>query len=97
MHDITASFDYLTHDTEQAKAEGKHLYDKTDIITNNIDFFNNSATQEEDNMSLALCEMLDGVPIREIAKKYGRDFIIHFHSIKELFNVIQRQEGGMEL
>lgn len=97
MHDITLSFDYLTHETEQAIAEGKELYGKEEIISNDLQYFQDSSLHDEDNISLALAEMCDGIPLQEVARKYGRDFIIHYQSIKMLFNDIQKQIGGKEL
>lgn len=97
MHDISSSFEYLTHDTEQARADCKHLYDPTEIVSNDIQYFKDSTLHDEDNISLALMEMCDGIPLQEVAKKYGRDFIIHYQSIKLLFNDIQKQIGGKEL
>ena len=97
MHDISSSFDYLTHETEQAKADGKVIYDKGEIVSNDLQYFQDSTLHDEDNISLALVEMCEGVPLQEVARKYGRDFIIHYQSIKMLFNDIQRQIGGKEL
>lgn len=97
MHDITSSFDYLTHETEQARAEGKELYSKEEIISNDIQYFQDNTLYDEDNISLALAEMCEGIPLQEVARKYGRDFIIHYQSIKLLFNDIQKQIGGKEL
>lgn len=97
MHDISSSFDYLTHSTEQAIAEGKYQYDPSEVISNNLDFFQNTSFQEEDNISLAVLDMCAGVPLIEISRKYGRDFIIHYQSIKLLFNDIQAQTGGIKI
>lgn len=91
MHDISSSFEYLTHETEQAIEAGKYKYDKGEIISNDITYFQDSTLHDEDNISLALIEMCEGVPLHEVARKYGRDFIIHYQSIKMLFNDIQRQ------
>ena len=97
MHDITSSFEYLTHNTEQAKADGKYLYDENEVISNDLGYFKNNTEHTEDNITLAILELCEGVPLKEVATKYGRDFIIHYQSIKMLFNDIQRQEGGREL
>lgn len=97
MHDISSSFEYLTHETEQAKAENKTVYSKEEIISNDIGFFQDSTLHDEDNISLALAEMCEGIPLQKIAKKYGRDFIIHYQSIKLIFNDIQKQCGGVQL
>lgn len=94
MHDIGSSFDYLTHSTEQAREEGKHQYDKSEIVSNDLKYFEDSTINDEDNISLAVMELCDGVPLKEVALKYGRDFIIHYQSIKLLFNDIQTQLGG---
>lgn len=96
LHDIQGSFDYLTHNTEQAKADGKYLYPEESLVSNDIDFWKDSALQEEDNLTLAFCELMNGTPLCEVAKKYGRDFIIHYPSIKLLMTDIKR-ETGMEL
>lgn len=94
MHDIGSSFDYLTHSTEQAREEGKYQYDKSEIVSNDLKYFEDSTINDEDNISLAVMELCDGVPLKEVALKYGRDFIIHYQSIKLLFNDIQTQLGG---
>lgn len=94
MHDIGSSFEYLTHDTEAAITEGKFRYDPADIISNDVEYFKGTSERDEDNISLAVMDLCNGVPLREVALKYGRDFIIHYASIKLLFNDIQLQEGG---
>lgn len=94
MHDIGSSFEYLTHDTEAAISEGKFRYDPADIISNDVDYFKGTSERDEDNISLAVMDLCNGIPLREVSLKYGRDFIIHYASIKLLFNDIQLQEGG---
>ena len=94
MHDIGSSFEYLTHDTEAAITEGKFRYDPADIISNDVEYFKGTSERDEDNISLAVMDLCNGIPLREVALKYGRDFIIHYANIKLLFNDIQLQEGG---
>lgn len=94
MHDIGSSFEYLTHDTDAAISDGKFRYDPADIISNDVDYFKGTSERDEDNISLAVMDLCNGIPLREVALKYGRDFIIHYVSIKLLFNDIQLQEGG---
>lgn len=97
MHEISGSFDYLTHETEQAIAEGKYQYPKEDIKGYNLDFFTDSSKAEQDNLSLAIDDLLNGIPLDEVRKRYGRDFIMHYGHIKMLFNDIQKQTGGKQL
>lgn len=94
MHDINGSYDYLRHDTEQAKAEGKYLYPVEDVKGFNLDFFTDVQMQETDTLTMAMNDMLEGIPLDEVRKKYGRDFIMHYGHIKLLFNDIQKQLGG---
>lgn len=94
MHDIGSSFEYLTHDTEAAISEGKFRYDPADIVSNDVEYFKGTSERDEDNISLAVMDLCNGIPLRDVALKYGRDFIIHYSSIKLLFNDIHLQEGG---
>lgn len=94
MHDISGSYDYLTHDTEQAREEGKYIYPPDEIKGLNLDFFKDTNKQDIDNLTLAIDDLLNGIPLDEVRKRYGRDFIMHYGHIKMLFNDIQKQYGG---
>ena len=94
MHDISGCFEYLTHNTEAAKAEGKYIYDDSCVKGCNIKYFQDTTLQEVDNLTLALEDLMNGIPLIEIAKRYGRDFIVHYGHIKTLYNDIQNQTGG---
>lgn len=95
LHDISSSFDYLTHNTEQARIDGKYEYSSDLVVSNNIDFWRNSDLQDQDNISLAIQDILNGEPLATVAIKYGRDFIIHYQSIKMLITDIRQQTGGL--
>ena len=97
MNDISGSFNYLTHNTEGAKAENKYLYPDSDVKGFNLEFFKDTSLQDVDNLSLAVSDMCAGVPIVEVMKRYGRDFITHYGHIRTLFNDIQNQIGGQTL
>ena len=97
MHDLYSSYKYLTHETEQARQEGKYVYNSDDIKGNNLTYFTDISKQDIDNLTLAIDDMLAGVPLDEVRKKYGRDFIMHYGHIKMLFNDIQKQTGGVQL
>lgn len=97
MHDLYSSYIYLTHETEQAREEGKYVYSKDNIKGNNLSYFTDSSKQDIDNLTLAIDDLLAGIPLDEVTKKYGRDFIIHYGHIKMLFNDIQKQMGGVQL
>lgn len=91
--DKVQAYKYLTHSTDKAIADGKYQYSIDDITSSNAIYFND-ITSSDDNILLAFNDMLDGIPLKEISQKYGRDFILHYGHIRMLFNDIQNQIGG---
>lgn len=89
MHDISSSYLYLTHSTPQSLEEGKYQYSTNDIFTNDREYFEKASYNDEDNITLAVSELLEGKPLKEVSLKYGRDFILHYHSIRLLVNDIK--------
>lgn len=80
--------DYLTHKNEQ----NKHKYEETDIIYSSEQARERLIEDTADNGFNALDEMLNGVKLREIARKYGKDFIRNYISYKTLKNDIIEEE-----
>lgn len=89
MHDISNSYLYLTHSTQQALEENKYQYSPDEIFTNDREYFEKASYNDEDNITLAVSELLEGKPLKEVALKYGRDFILHYQSIRLLVNDIK--------
>lgn len=89
MHDISNSYLYLTHSTSQALEQGKYQYSPNDIYTNDREYFEKASYNDEDNITLAVSELLEGKLLKEVALKYGRDFILHYQSIRFLVNDIK--------
>lgn len=83
-NNIFSAYDYLTHNTPQSIEQGKYQYSKDIIKTNNLKYFKASEESEFDNMTLAIIDMLNNVPLRVLFKKYGRDFIIHYSSCSKI-------------
>ena len=95
MNSRQGAYAYLTHNT--CASQDKYQYPESDIVSYNSDFFSNDDDQCVDTLSSALQDMLDGIPLDEIRKTYGRDFILHYCHIKALYNDIQKQLGGVQL
>lgn len=79
---------YLTHETEQAKKDGKHIYDRSEVVTDNYEYWvskeTKQANKEEKQDSLQLffndCMALGYVDKEmyiQYIQQYGRDFIIN--------------------
>lgn len=91
-HDIFELYDYLTHSRPEDKALGKYQYDKSLLISNDYKFFEMAQGYDDDNILLACESLLNGANVRDLGKRYGRDFILHFPQIKNYVNAVQRFE-----
>lgn len=81
--------DYLTHKKNTEKAQ----YDESQIIWSDSNAKELLLEeQEEDNGYNALEKMLNNIPLRQIAKEHGRDFIRYYNSYKQLRDDIMFQE-----
>lgn len=89
MHDKCAGFSYLTHEN----AKDKYQYDYKDIVGYNQEFFLDSEEYKVDSISMALEDLLSGVSVRTLCKRYGRDFIIHSRSILSVAEMIHYEES----
>ena len=85
-HSVSDSYGYFTHENEDSKAS----YDESSIVSSADKFYwkaDSSSTDcvtSCDSIMLAYLDLLNSMPLTECAKKYGRDFIIHYNHIKSL-------------
>lgn len=84
--------DYLTHKNEADKVH----YSETDIVYSSEQAREKLLEDTADNGFGALDEMLNEIPLREIARKYGKDFIRNYYSYKALKNDIIDEERKIE-
>lgn len=81
--------EYLTHKNNADKAQ----YDESKIIWSDENARELLLEdQKEDNGYNALEKMLNNIPLRQIAKEHGRDFIRYYNSYKQLRDDIMYQE-----
>lgn len=83
--DLDSAFQYLTH----ANDLDKYQYDRDDIVCTDTSAFCLDEGAPSDDMAVALADLLAGVSLRDVAARYGRDFIIHYASIRLLVNDIK--------
>ena len=83
---VSDSYGYLTHENDDNKAQ----YEETSIVSSAdksywkpFDTSSDSDTSCDIIMS-AYLDLLNSMPLPDCAKKYGRDFIIHYNHIKSL-------------
>lgn len=94
--DVYYMYDYLTHDTVDCREQGKYLYDKSIIQSNDVcgpsAYFRASEESNYDNITLAAEMLLKGETVQNVAKRFGRDFILHYTTIKSYVNDVLRYE-----
>lgn len=84
---------YLTHETEECKLKARLIYDKSLLVSNDIEYFTKLyyESSREDN-SLDIIDRLNmGLPYRELVAMFGRDFVFHYKQYQEMALLIWRQ------
>ena len=85
-HSVSCAYAYLTHENENSKVH----YDESSIVSSSDSSFwkadtsSNDFDKSSDPIMSAYLDLLNSMPLTECAKKYGRDFIIHYNHIKSL-------------
>lgn len=82
-----AILDYFTHKNEPEK----YQYSESDILSNNIDYFKNDET-DEDNTYMIIEDLLKGISLRELAKTYGRALLYHYRDFRAFVADCQDEE-----
>lgn len=87
VRDRTGIIDYLTHENEP----DKHHYDKNDIIDGGLSDILPAEDSSDDSYEI-IEKLLEGYPIRELIRLYGRDFLYHLPAYMTAVNLIRDEE-----
>lgn len=91
VRDGAAVFEYLTHETKGN--ENKSVYFPHEVKSSIsreewLQLYSDVGTakqsEKDDTILLAYTELIAGLDVESCARKYGRDFIIHYGHIKDL-------------
>lgn len=66
-----SSFAYLTHANSPEKAQ----YNDVDVVTNDYNFYTFTEAEKKENDNVTFLEDLNRLSLRDMAIKYGRDFM----------------------
>lgn len=66
-----SSFGYLTH----SNCPEKTRYEDTDVVTNDYNFYTLTESEKKENDNLTFLDDLNSLSLRDMAIKYGRDFM----------------------
>lgn len=80
---------YLLHDTPKARADGKHLYDESEVHTDDVAYWyeDEVVPENEAPVSPFVDDLLSArLSARQMAYKYGRDYIRNYRTYQGFAN-----------
>lgn len=86
---IKACYRYLTHEDNPEK----HHYTKDEIQSNGKGYFEEDKAENETAEQM-LEDILQGLSLRELARRYGRDFMKNWRKYIEFARAVMVQEDG---
>lgn len=101
--DLNNAFLYLTHESLSAKQEGKAVYSVDDIRTNDFGYFRGNYSSDGEKTEKAgentayqiIADIERGETLRNMAKRYGREYIINRRHYEDFVYEMRREEGEM--
>lgn len=89
VHDDQGIIDYLTH---KNCAGEKYVYDDSNIIDEGLSDLIPAEDSRDDTLSI-IDDMLSGMSMRELVRRYGRDFVYHVTAYQYVVNIIRSEEN----
>lgn len=86
---------YILHQDKQSQLEGKHRYEKSDLVDFGYDDLCNRKNSADDTYEI-FSKLLMGVNPRQLVKMYGRDFLYHISQYYEAVDQTKMFEGLLE-
>lgn len=75
---------YFTHSDNPEKFQYSTNAIVSDVELSYFDSLSPAKPEKDDKVLGAFLDLVDGMPVLDCSKKYGRDFIIHYNHIKAL-------------
>lgn len=88
-HDVKAAAEYLYHKNDP----DKYQYPPESVVYSDPELFESPDTQKEDNILLAVQELIAGATWESCINKYGRDFIVHMGHIAQAVAYVKAERG----
>lgn len=91
---LDGAYDYLTHRTPSARADGKYQYSLEDTKTDFDPFWceRGLESREVDSLTSACFDLANGcVTHTQLLKRYGRDFIINYRNLREVAYMLKSE------
>lgn len=86
---VVVSYRYLIH----ADDPDKFQYPDSVVVATDHSYFNDETLSDTDPVWEWVEMVLNGTPLREVARISGRDFIYHYNAVRVLVNDIRAEES----
>mgnify|MGYP005788592293 FL=1 len=83
-------YKYLTHERETDKV----LYPKESVVCDSVSFWETLTAEEGSITDSLIDDILQGLPLRLLARRYGRDYMRNFNAYKWFAQLVYAQEHG---
>lgn len=91
---VGVKFNYLTHNSQTCRKEGKFQYSKDEIITDSLSFFENYQAPNENALASGIVDdIINGKSERYLVSTYGRDYIFHRQQYHNSARLIMAEEN----
>lgn len=90
VRDKADCFNYLDH----ADCPEKYHYDHSLIVSNDLAYWEGLQSGEADDKTLSLLDdIIQDIPLRELARRYGRDVVLNYFKYREFAKMLRRLEA----
>lgn len=83
-------YKYLTHERDTDKV----LYPKESIVCDSIGFWESLTAEEGSITDSMIDDILQGLPLRLLARRYGRDYMRNYNAYITFAHLVDAQERG---
>lgn len=90
VHNRIGCIAYLTHRTK--KAQHKYQYDLDSIVSFNLDGSELDGDCVDNSLDI-LDDMMSGVPLREMIRRYGKQFIYQYKTYREMMIMLLKSQN----
>lgn len=94
-HDLSKEFNYLIHDSDACRKEGKYLYDNSARICDDEAYFLSRCCKENENDTyVSMITDFTKLTHIQMVSKYGWKFISMYKNIREITNAYERESNS---
>lgn len=90
-------YEYLTHDSDKCRKEGKFQYSKDDVLSDDIEYWEKFSQEVDDFLKggskSMIDDMLSGMSTYDLVVKYGDSFVYHRKQLCEVVSSVREERS----